>query len=203
MIGDALFFDFSRGRNPGVLVGGDYTDTDDMAGNLLILYALTVGIEAQTVLEIGVNDGTSTLAFLKALHETGGKLTSVDIAPCPVAEALVKRFNYESRWRFVQQSSHEFVTDEQFDIVFVDGDHSAEGSRSDVRRFSPNLTPGGILLLHDCLMGESGSDGVLSTSTALMRGHECDGCVLPFSAQLGIFRRSGEWITRRGRSVNE
>jgi predicted O-methyltransferase YrrM len=40
-----------------------------------------------------------------------------------------------------------------FDLVFVDGDHSTEGCAADLAAFYPRLTPGGHILLHDSYPG--------------------------------------------------
>lgn len=40
-------------------------------------------------------------------------------------------------------------TDQRFDLVFVDGDHSYEAARADVARFEPMVAAHGRLVLHD------------------------------------------------------
>mgnify|MGYP001614033080 CR=1 FL=1 len=202
MISDDLFFQFSRGLNPAEFFGLDklpdypYTDTSDMAGNLLILYALTRGLQAKHVLEIGVNDGTSSLAFLKALYEIDGHLTSLDPVVCPTARRLVSEAGYYHLWTFIQQASQDWTPPDgsQFDIVLVDGGHTAEESLSDVERFSPLITKGGILLFHDCLFDNvAGEPGCMVTAKELLNSDEWMGVNFPFSAQLGIFRRRADW----------
>jgi predicted O-methyltransferase YrrM len=37
-----------------------------------------------------------------------------------------------------------------FDLLFVDGDHTHEGVLADLERFFPRLAPGGHVLVHDC-----------------------------------------------------
>lgn len=37
----------------------------------------------------------------------------------------------------------------QFDLVFIDGDHSYEGAHADAQRFAPMVRLGGRLLMHD------------------------------------------------------
>lgn len=39
--------------------------------------------------------------------------------------------------------------EERYDVVFIDGDHSYEGCRSDVQRFAPLVREGGCLILDD------------------------------------------------------
>lgn len=40
---------------------------------------------------------------------------------------------------------------EEFDLVFIDGDHVYEAVRADIERFAPLVKAGGILCGHDCL----------------------------------------------------
>ena len=199
MLTDELFLDISRGSfNPGTLVPGDmYTDTSDMAGNLPILYALTRGLNASHVLEIGVNDGTSTLAFLKALSETEGWLTSIDVVDCPTAKALAKRFGYDQCWTFINGDSHDALVAAlvraEYDLVLVDGDHSHAGAMRDIELYGPMIRPGGFLLLHDCMMELDGEKpGCAVTANWLFSNDEWQGIMLPFSCQLGVFRRRAE-----------
>ena len=41
------------------------------------------------------------------------------------------------------------LPEEEYDVVFIDGDHSYEGCRSDVQRFAPLVREGGCLILDD------------------------------------------------------
>jgi hypothetical protein len=42
-------------------------------------------------------------------------------------------------------------TDEKFDIIFIDGDHSAKQVVKDIVNALNHLKPNGVLLLHDCI----------------------------------------------------
>ena len=39
--------------------------------------------------------------------------------------------------------------DRMFDVVFIDGDHTYEGASADVVNYSPFVSPGGYLIMHD------------------------------------------------------
>merc|ERR1712078_288202 len=41
------------------------------------------------------------------------------------------------------------VGDRQFDLVFVDADHSEQGARDDLKAWAPRVRPGGVLAGHD------------------------------------------------------
>ncbi len=39
--------------------------------------------------------------------------------------------------------------DDEFDLIFIDGDHTAEGLTTDIRVCWPKLKPGGVMAFHD------------------------------------------------------
>lgn len=53
---------------------------------------------------------------------------------------LLKGFSYKMA---------EQIPDESLGLVYVDGDHTYEGSRSDIDSYWPKLVPGGIMAFHD------------------------------------------------------
>jgi predicted O-methyltransferase YrrM len=42
----------------------------------------------------------------------------------------------------------------EYDLLFIDGDHSYEGCLADLEKHFPRLAPGGHVLLHDCYREE-------------------------------------------------
>ena len=46
---------------------------------LRFIYSISVNLKARNVVETGVGPGTTSYAFLTALKQTGGKLTSFDL----------------------------------------------------------------------------------------------------------------------------
>ena len=196
MLDDATFFQFTRELNPGSLVELPHCETFDMAGNLLILYALVVGYGAKRVLEIGTNDGTSTLALLKGAAEIGGgHVTSVDIEPCDTARALVERFELAQHWTFRRGDSRDVLPQlraegARFDFVLVDGDHTYEATRSDVEHASAMLADGGVLLVHDCYLANYYDRvGTAKVVRELLSSPEWQGVVFPFASSMGIFQK--------------
>jgi predicted O-methyltransferase YrrM len=104
-----------------------------------------------TILEIGVRDGLSTNAFLrglalrKAQGDWGsGKLYSIDIKDCSRVVSLKKEF-----WEFILGDSTKVPWNRPIDIFFIDGDHSAEGAKTDYYKYLPYVKKGGIIFIHD------------------------------------------------------
>jgi predicted O-methyltransferase YrrM len=68
---------------------------------------------------------------------------------------MLERLGWRSRVRFVRQPSLEFMrtTSERFDLVFLDGDHSAVTVYRELAAASRLVNPGGFILLHDYFPG--------------------------------------------------
>lgn len=71
-----------------------------------------------------------------------------------------------------------------FGLIFVDGDHSYSGARSDALRFGFHLVPGGYLAMHDCL--DAGPKQVIGELLA-GRGHE----MVEEVVRLAVLRKVG------------
>lgn len=184
------------------------TDTNDMRQNLPILYGLTAGFDKVRVLEIGCNDGTSTLAFLKGAADRGGNVLSMDLSDVPVTEALVDRFGLRHIWTFQRGNSHDLLpklraTGVMYEVILVDGDHSHRGAKADVLDVEPMLVKGGILITHDSFMvsedhdwqqphGLKGVGGCGLLAREMLADPKWTGTILPFNCNLAIWRRRAE-----------
>lgn len=206
----------SGGVNPGHdlgLLGPELSaraaDTADMRENLWLLYAITVGMKATRVLEIGTNDGTSTLAFAKAVAETGGKVTTVDITEVPVAQALIDKLELGGHVEFIRGDSKDVLPrlhaeGRQFDAALIDGDHSHVGAWRDLEMVDKLLVTGGVVFTHDNWMmavdvdmakpvGQRGTPGCGLLGVDMMTGvnsiADWRGVIFPFGSNLGVWRR--------------
>lgn len=145
-----------------------------MAGHQLFLFNLTREIEAQEVLEIGLGMANSTLAFLLALRETGGRLTSVEVTPLSEAIACIEAAGLRGHWRLVQGASQDvrgqFPPDLHLDILFIDGNHSYNQCKLDYKLYAPLVREGGYIIFHD----SATIAGVIKLTNELKRrGVEC------------------------------
>lgn len=114
----------------------------------------------QTVIEIGAHRGGTAVLFL----ELGAHVVSVDLPEGPwgglshqETEERIRDLSarYGDRFRSVLGDSRKLETKGnipirgQVDLLFIDGDHSYEGVRSDYEMYRSFVKPGGLIAFHD------------------------------------------------------
>jgi len=140
-------------------------------GDRRALFYLISNFKASRVLEIGTHIGSSTLAITasldinKKLLDHKPYLTTVDfmdvnseldrpwerfgsnISPLN----LMKKVKHDTLVEFIHKDSIEYMqtTDNKFDFIFLDGDHSANAVYKEVSLALNLLNENGIILLHD------------------------------------------------------
>ena len=127
------------------------------------------------VLELGTRTGVSTVAWLYALRETGGRLTSVDIDERPPIGDY-------PHWTFVQGDDMDpavFADLEPADIVFLDTSHHFEHTLRELNLYRHLVKPGGLIVCHDTELarpeGSPRSDPPFPVRTAIERFCEAEG----------------------------
>ena len=122
-------------------------------------------VSPETMLEIGTAKGGSLLAFTQ-LCAPDAHIVSVDLPRGPFGGGyplwkvpLYKAFARSGqRLDLVRGDSHSASTfahvqsllgGRKLDFLFIDGDHSYEGVRSDFETYKSLMRPGGIIALHD------------------------------------------------------
>jgi len=141
-------------------------------GDRKAIYFLISNFRPSSVLEIGTHIGASTLHIASALSvnqisEDGKQtiLVSVDISDVndPVSKPWLKHGTKHSPIEMVTTMGYgdfvEFITDtsfdyfstcgRKFDLIFLDGDHSAETVYQEVPAALKLLNNNGVILLHD------------------------------------------------------
>jgi predicted O-methyltransferase YrrM len=110
------------------------------------------------ILEIGTYCGKSAITMATAISDAGrrGPVVSVDTDPGAImlAHRYAQAHGVQQEVVFVCQSADRFIEAVPAfrpSLVFVDGDHSAEGVRVDLEALAPCLLPGALLLFHDYL----------------------------------------------------
>jgi len=105
------------------------------------------GLEGKKVLEIGVQEGISTRAFL----ELGADLHSVDPDLYPNAKEVVK--DTGKKWKYHGMKSDEYfkTCKDKFDLIYIDGDHHYKTTKSDLNNAMNHIKTPGIIVVHDFL----------------------------------------------------
>ncbi|NIV53578.1 MAG: hypothetical protein GWN53_17195 [Gammaproteobacteria bacterium] len=116
---------------------------------LLLLHNAVLDTTAQTVVELGVETGNSTLALLMGLRYTGGYLVSYDIDPCDRAFERVDGARLGTRWLFRQRHSLSDRWDRPIDVLWIDSSHEFHETRQELRFYEPHVRTGGIIAMHD------------------------------------------------------
>jgi predicted O-methyltransferase YrrM len=105
----------------------------------------------ENALEVGCAWAVSTMAILNA--QDNGTLTSVDIDPNVRARDEVMANGFDSRWNFILADSEQMWRQNarEFDLIYIDGDHSPDRVRNDLFEAWRFLRPGGVLIIDDVL----------------------------------------------------
>ncbi len=140
-------------------------------GDRRALFSLVVERRPRTVLEIGTHIGASTAAIAAAMAAVRSRpaghpeITTVDIIDVndPVSRPwasngssmsprqVLARLGLEDRVEFVAQGSLDYLqyTENRFNLIFLDGGHSAATVYREIPAALRCLNPGGLILLHD------------------------------------------------------
>jgi predicted O-methyltransferase YrrM len=125
----------------------------DIGEQLEILESIIIDNNLKSVLELGVREGVSTIHFLLALKKTNGKLISIDIEPCEEAIKLIKEFNCEDIWTFVQSDDININIFGLYDLIFIDTSHTYNHTLNELNKYSQLLKKDGFIILHDISNG--------------------------------------------------
>lgn len=117
-------------------------------------------------IEIGVYEGFNTAVIAEALQPAGqvygvdpfikGRL-GISFGKM-IAETNLKRRKLDSKAVLVEKLSGDALNDvpDNVDFIFVDGDHSFDGVRSDLELYATKLAPDGVMAFHDARVFNNG-----------------------------------------------
>lgn len=124
--------------------------------DMLYVTAVAKYVRAAKMFEFGTYMGRTTLYL--AHNNPQGQVHTLNLPPerdpryAPFMGVLFKGQEEEKRITQLHTDSREFDTTpyrQQFDFVFVDGDHSYELVKNDTQKAFELLKPGGIIMWHD------------------------------------------------------
>jgi predicted O-methyltransferase YrrM len=137
-------------------------------GDQQLIFHLTRFLKPKQILEIGTHIGASTSHFAIAMAEyasTQEHVDTVDIRDVNCATAkpwasfgskcspveLIEKINATKYVSFHVATATEFLeaTPNTYDLIFLDGDHSADAVYREIPLAMNKLKDGGVILLHD------------------------------------------------------
>lgn len=150
------------------------------------LNLLVKASRSKNILEVGTSQGYSAIWISRALEETGGKMTTIDIAPEKVtlAKSNLAKAGLAHRVTFLEGDAHKIVAtlDSKFDFVFLDADK--EGEMDYFNKVYPGkLVPGGIIAVHNAIRMASSMKNYLD----LVQSHpDFDSVILSLTMEDGF-----------------
>jgi len=127
------------------------------------LYELVKSENPKTILEIGTDKGGTLYLWCKAASEDA-TIVSIDLSSrrrySPQRRKLYAKFKKSAsqKLHFLPFSSHDQTTvdkamslfdEKKIDYLFIDGDHTYEGVKSDYYMFNHMVKKGGLIAFHD------------------------------------------------------
>jgi cephalosporin hydroxylase len=133
------------------------------------LLELVAGLRPRILLEVGTAGG-GTLFLFTRVADTNAKIISIDLPGGPFEGGYPKwkvpLYKSFARGRqkiyLLRRDSHDprtleeverILGGEKVDFLFIDGDHTYEGVKSDFEMYSPLVRNGGIVAFHDIVPG--------------------------------------------------
>ena len=123
------------------------------------LYNAVLHLRPSVVVEIGMAYGTSALAILSALTETGGRLISIDPDELTqwngVGVASVKRAGFSEQHELIADFDYLALPEllrrgERIDFAYIDGWHTFDYTLLDFFYIDKMLSAGGMVGFNDC-----------------------------------------------------
>lgn len=135
-----------------------------LGGGGWLLHGLVYALKPEVCVEIGSARGFSACHVGLALKELGrGKLYAIDphaatewnddgsVQTLQAMTENLTRYGVREQVEIMLGYSRDFAADWKLpiDLLFIDGDHSYEGVRTDWELYSPYLKPEGVAVFHD------------------------------------------------------
>ncbi len=164
-----------------------------------LLRSLIYNIAPKNVVEIGCFLGVSTLWMASALKDLGkdGVVHSIDIFlpkfpylsyhssclvdPLTRIETAIEYAGLKNHINLIQQESKNALQEVNsalkgngIDLLFIDGDHSVEGCVQDFMNYSPLLSSGSYIILHDIYPSVCGHEGPRYLIDTIFNKHDSE-----------------------------
>jgi len=133
-------------------LSGINTEDDDISEHLPILSMLVKEFELKEIVELGTRSGNSTLILLAAANASGGRVLSMDVQPCELAQQRVASAGLGDSWTFWHTddlSVPDSEIPEPIDLLFIDTRHTYNQLTAELKKYTPRLRQGSWIAIHD------------------------------------------------------
>lgn len=167
----------------GMITEPDYTDILNSCGGRLssvdagILYTTALGIEAQTIVEIGSMDGCSSMVFGYVAKQTGGHLYCLEPNPKGKWKANMERLGLSDYAVSIMKASpwvDPKLIPMPIDYLLIDGDHRTRWTIADYHYWEPYVRQGGMIAFHDWT-GAKGVGAWVQRAVGIILEDDADG----------------------------
>lgn len=168
-----------------------------------LIEKLVTSSDAHRILEVGMYSGFGTLHMLRAIvGKPNALVTSIDCRPAYdrtffSLPEITKHFRFIKGWTPDILST---LKGENFDMVFVDSDHTIEHNEAERKALMELTRPGSIWLFHDLPMWNRPDNPVETEVRKWINGLVADGfmrgLVFPTPEQLDCVRMWGKGYPR-------
>lgn len=120
-----------------------------------MMFSIPIAIHAKIIVETGLSRGFSTQILCEASKLIGARVFTYDIVDSPTTRDRLKSLGLDENWTFLLKDSVEGGKgweEEKWgkvDLLFLDSDHSSEHVKSELKAWTPRLSPMGIIMIHD------------------------------------------------------
>jgi predicted O-methyltransferase YrrM len=125
---------------------------EDISEHLAILSMLVREFGLKQIVELGTRTGNSTLALLAAARSVDGKVLSMDIQPCELAQERVASAGLTDWWTFWHTDDLQVpdsAIPEPIDLLFIDTWHTYNQLTAELKKYTPRLRQGSWIAIHD------------------------------------------------------
>jgi predicted O-methyltransferase YrrM len=125
---------------------------DDISEHLPLLSLLVTEFRLKQIVELGTRSGNSSLTLLAAAKSIGGKVLSMDIQPCELAQQRVASAGLGDWWTFRNVDDlrvPDSEIPEPIDLLFIDTWHTYNQLTAELKKYTPRLRPGSWIAIHD------------------------------------------------------
>jgi cephalosporin hydroxylase len=167
------------------LLAAHQSDIDE---HLELMFAETLLLRPNLIVELGVREGASTFVFERAAARCSATLVSVDLDDCSVVSQYPKWHFFRGDDVDLAAHFHELCRVRNIaasvDLLFIDTSHYYDHTVREIQAWFPLLSPRAKVMFHDTNMR--------------LAGRRKDGCFqLSWNNQRGVIRAIEEQLTTK------